>query len=67
MVRTPRPRAAADVDLFVRIDGVDLAQHPLQVTAEADGVALDVVPSRDLTANRWADARFQSAAEGAVR
>ena len=54
------------VDLFVRIEGVDLAEHPLHVTAEADGVALDVVRGLDHTANRWAGARFQSAAEGAV-
>ncbi len=55
------------VDLFVRVDGVDLAEHPLHVSAEADGVVLEVVRARDLTANRWAGARFQSAAEGAVQ
>lgn len=54
------------VDLFVRVEGVDLAEHPLHVAAEAGGHALEVARGRDLTANRWAAARFQSAAEGAV-
>jgi len=54
------------VELFVRVEGVDLAQQPMHVTAEGGGVALDVVREVDHTANRWAMARFQSAAEGAV-
>jgi CDP-glycerol glycerophosphotransferase (TagB/SpsB family) len=69
-LRVVRTSTAADgrhVDLFVRIEGIDLARHPLQVTAEAGDVVLEVVTGVDHTANRWAGTRFQSAAEGAVR
>jgi CDP-glycerol glycerophosphotransferase (TagB/SpsB family) len=66
LVRAPSLPEGRAVDLFVRIEGVDLAQHPLHVTADAGGDALDVDRGTDLTANRWAAARFQSAAEGAV-
>ena len=68
-VRVVRVASATEgrrVDLFVRIEGVDLAQHQLHATAEAAGVALEVVRGLDHTANRWAGTRFQSAAEGAL-
>jgi CDP-glycerol glycerophosphotransferase (TagB/SpsB family) len=55
------------VDLFARIEGLDLTRHGFEATADADGTALPVVVVADPTANRWADARFQSAAEGALR
>ena len=66
MVRTETVPEGRRVDLFVRVEGVDLAECSLHVTAEAGGRPLDVVRGHDLTANRWAAARFQSAAEGAV-
>ncbi len=64
--RVVRRRSDA-VDLFVRVEGLDLARHPAEVTAVAGGLPLTVVQGSDPTANRWAAARFQSAAEGAVR
>ena len=66
VVRTHSVPEGRRVDLFVRVEGVDLAEHTLHVTAGAGGHPLDVVRGHDLTANRWAAARFQSAAEGAV-
>ena len=67
VVRSSTAPEARHVDLFVRIEGVDLAQHRLEVAAEAGGAELEVVAGVDPTANRWAGTRFQSAAEGAVR
>ncbi|HEX4685247.1 MAG TPA: hypothetical protein VH228_00595, partial [Nocardioides sp.] len=55
------------VDLWARIGGVDLAENALKVSAEADDRAVSVEPRVDRAADRWADTRFQSAAEGAVR
>ena len=55
------------VDLSAVVGGVDLAEHTLELTAEADGASVDVEPGLDPTANRWAGTRFQSAAEGAAR
>ncbi len=55
------------VDLWARIGGVDLAEHPLELTVEADGTSAPVEPRVDHTADRWAGTRFQSAAEGAAR
>ena len=66
VVRTETVPEGRRVDLFVRVEGVDLAECSLHVTAEAGRDPLDVVLGHDLTANRWAAARFQSAAEGAV-
>jgi CDP-glycerol glycerophosphotransferase (TagB/SpsB family) len=60
-------RAGRAVDLFARIEGLDLARHPVEVTATAGGRSLPVARRSDPTANRWAHARFQSAAEAAVR
>ena len=67
VVRAVPAAEGRHVDLFVRIEGVDLARHPLQVAAAARGVELEVAAGVDATANRWAGTRFQSAAEGAVR
>jgi CDP-glycerol glycerophosphotransferase (TagB/SpsB family) len=61
------PGPPRTLDLFARIDGLDLRRHGFEVTADADGRAFTVVAGADPTANRWADARFQSATEGALR
>ena len=42
------------VDLWVRVGGVDLAEHPIAITVEADGVVAPVEPGVDRTADRWA-------------
>ena len=55
------------VDLWVRVGGIDLAENPIAITVEADGVVAPVEPGVDRTADRWAATRFQSAAEGAAR
>jgi CDP-glycerol glycerophosphotransferase (TagB/SpsB family) len=67
VVRSAPTPDGRSVDLFVHIGGLDLVRHPLDIGARADGAALTVTPGTDATANRWAGARFQSAAEGAVR
>jgi CDP-glycerol glycerophosphotransferase (TagB/SpsB family) len=55
------------VDLWARIGGVDLAEHPIELTVDTgDGPAL-VEARVDRAADRWARARFQSSAEGAAR
>jgi CDP-glycerol glycerophosphotransferase (TagB/SpsB family) len=58
---------ARAVDLWARIEGVDLAEHPPSVTVLFDGAALPSQSSVDPEAERWAGARFGSAAPGAVR
>jgi CDP-glycerol glycerophosphotransferase (TagB/SpsB family) len=55
------------LDLFARIEGLDLRRHGAEATAEADGRVLKVVIGADPAANRWAGSRFQSAADGALR
>ncbi|MDX6359173.1 MAG: CDP-glycerol glycerophosphotransferase, partial [Nocardioidaceae bacterium] len=55
------------LELNAWIEGLDLTRHGLEATAEAGGTVLTVVVGADPTANRWADARFQSAADGALR
>ena len=55
------------VDLWARVEGIDLAEHPPTVSASFDGVDLPAQGSVDATAERWAGTRFQSAAAGAVR
>jgi CDP-glycerol glycerophosphotransferase (TagB/SpsB family) len=56
-----------EIDLWARIDGIDLAEHPPTVEVSFDGGALPAEVSVDHEAERWAGARFQSAAPGAVR
>ena len=48
-----RPPTGADVDLWTRVEGVDLARHPVALTFEADGVDA-LQPGVDRTAERWA-------------
>ncbi len=55
------------VDMWARVGGVDLAEHPLELAAEADGTPVVVEHRPDRAADRWAGTRFQSAAEGAAR
>ncbi|MGC4112787.1 MAG: glycosyltransferase family A protein [Nocardioides sp.] len=68
--RVVRDAVGADgtrtVDLWTRVEGVDLAEHHPVVSVAFDGSALPVTPVVDHTAERWAGARFQSAASGAV-
>ncbi len=69
-VRVVRATEAAEgrvVDLWVRVGGVDLATHPVELAVAADGVPVTVEGRVDRTAERWAGRRFQSAAEGAAR
>ncbi len=70
-LRTQVVRTAAGpprtIDLFARIEGLDLTRHGFDATADADGTALSVTATPDPTANRWAASRFQSAADGALR
>jgi CDP-glycerol glycerophosphotransferase (TagB/SpsB family) len=55
-------------DLFVRVRLLDLAVGDPTISAHlADGTPLPVVERADKVANRWAQTRFQSAAEGSVR
>ena len=62
-----RPDAVA-VDVFVRVQGLDLATEDLLITARLpDGSELRVEPRADPTIERWAQTRFQSAAAGSVR
>ncbi|CUR54433.1 exported hypothetical protein [metagenome] len=66
--RVVRHGERMDVDLFVRVEGLDLAVTDIEITARLpDGSALGVVRRLDPTAERWAQARFQSAAAGSVR
>ncbi|HEY3528656.1 MAG TPA: CDP-glycerol glycerophosphotransferase family protein [Nocardioides sp.] len=67
VVRVAETDAGRDVDLWVRIAGVDLAAHPLELTVDADGTEVSVHRRPDRNADRWAGTRFQSAAEGAAR
>jgi len=67
LVRVTEGDAGRTVDLWVRIRGVDLAEHPIGLTVEADGAGVPVEQGVDRAADRWAAARFQSAAEGAAR
>jgi len=55
------------VDLWLRLGGVDLAAHPVEVLVRADGVLLEVERRPDRSAERWAQARYWSAAAGASR
>lgn len=58
--------AASDAlvaDLFVRVPHLDLATTSHRITVGS----AEVVATPDVTANRWAQDRFASAAEGAVR
>src|SRR5262249_11565703 len=55
------------VGLGCRSGGVDLAENKLELTIDADGRPVVVEPRVDRAADRWADTRFQSAAEGAAR
>jgi CDP-glycerol glycerophosphotransferase (TagB/SpsB family) len=55
------------VDLWTRVDGIDLDGHPPTVTVSYDGVDLPTEASVAPLAERWAGTRFQSAAAGAVR
>jgi CDP-glycerol glycerophosphotransferase (TagB/SpsB family) len=69
-VRVVRVTAAPEgrvVDLWSHLGGVDLAEHPLVLSAEADGTPVDVEPRPDHTAERWSGTRFQSAAAGGAR
>jgi CDP-glycerol glycerophosphotransferase (TagB/SpsB family) len=52
------------VDLWTRVEGVDQARHAPTVTVSFEESTLEVTPVVDRTADRWAGARFQSAAEG---
>ncbi|HEX3929502.1 MAG TPA: CDP-glycerol glycerophosphotransferase family protein [Nocardioides sp.] len=54
------------VDLWARIEGIDLAEQPVAVSVTFDGESLPARTSVDATAERWAGARFQSAARGAA-
>ena len=70
MARVLRARDSDDqrvVDLWARLGGVDLAEHPLELAVDADGIPVPVEPRVDRAADRWAGTRFQSAAEGAAR
>jgi CDP-glycerol glycerophosphotransferase (TagB/SpsB family) len=55
------------LDLFARVEGLDLAGPGFEATADADARSLPVLASADPAAERWAGARFQSAARGALR
>jgi CDP-glycerol glycerophosphotransferase (TagB/SpsB family) len=55
------------IDLWIQMEGVDLARHPPAVSVDFDAVALPTHPAPDPAADRWAGARFQSAAPGAVQ
>jgi CDP-glycerol glycerophosphotransferase (TagB/SpsB family) len=61
------PGPPRTLDLFARIEGLDLSRQGFEVTADVDGTPLTVVAGADPTANRWAESRFQSASEGALR
>ncbi len=75
VVRVSDADHGRSVDLWVSLGGVDLAEHPVEVEAEVeagaevepDDARVDVQRGLDRTAERWAGARFQSAAEGAAR
>lgn len=67
VVRVTEAAGGRAVDLWGRLGGVDLAEHRPEIGVEADGTPVDVEPRPDRTADRWAGARFQSAAEGSVR
>ena len=70
VARVLRARDSDDrrvVDLWARVGGVDLAEHPIELAVEADGTPVPVEPRVDRAADRWAATRFQSAAEGAAR
>ncbi len=54
------------IDLWTRVEGVDLARHRPAVSVTFEESTLDAMPTGDRTAERWAGARFQSAAEGGV-
>jgi CDP-glycerol glycerophosphotransferase (TagB/SpsB family) len=58
---------ARAIDLWTHLVGVDLARHTPEISVGFDGTTLPVRPAPDHTADRWAGARFQSAAPGAVR
>ena len=58
---------ARSIDLWTHLEGVDLARHASEISVGFDGAALPVRPTPDHAADRWAGARFQSAAPGAVR
>src|SRR4051794_11407525 len=66
VVRDVETPAGRRVDLWVHIDGVDQALTPLDVQVDADGAPVEVDRSIDPAAERWAGARFQTAAPGAV-
>jgi CDP-glycerol glycerophosphotransferase (TagB/SpsB family) len=70
-LRTHVVRTAAGpprtLDLFARIEGLDLTRHGFEATADADGTSLSVSADVDPTAERWAGSRYQSAAAGALR
>jgi CDP-glycerol glycerophosphotransferase (TagB/SpsB family) len=55
------------VDLWTRLEGVDHAEQPPVVDVSCEWADLTVDACVDRTAERWAGARFQSAAAGAVR
>jgi CDP-glycerol glycerophosphotransferase (TagB/SpsB family) len=69
-VRVVRAGAAPDgrrtVDLWTRIHGVDFATDPPLVEVSFDGEALPGQTVTDGVAERWAGARFQSAAPGGI-
>ena len=54
------------IDLWTHVEGVDHAEHPPAVSVTFEEATLDTTPTVDRTADRWAGARFQSAAEGGV-
>lgn len=62
---TPDGRRA--VDLWTRVEGVDFASSPPEVEVTYDGERLATQPLPESLAERWAAARFQSAAPGGVR
>jgi CDP-glycerol glycerophosphotransferase (TagB/SpsB family) len=67
VVRVTEVAEGRAIDLWTRFGGVDAADYAPTLAVEADGRPAPLVPRPDPTAERWAGARFQSAAEGAVR
>jgi CDP-glycerol glycerophosphotransferase (TagB/SpsB family) len=67
VVRVAETTAGRRVDLWVHVDGVDQATTPFEIQVDAGGTPLQVERTVDRAAERWAAARFQSAAPGAVR
>ena len=68
VVRSVRIGPTWHADVQVRVRGLDLAAYDSEITAiDDDGTTVPVERRPDVTADRWARSRFQSAAAGAVR